>query len=75
MKPFLKDKNIKTNHSYLTCVKNIDGINFNPTINMFHDLNSLFILFYHNNIPKNITKKVYIKSLPKNKTIRKEFKD
>ena len=68
LKYFLKNKN---NKSYLTCIKNIDCIHFSPTIHMFHDLNSLFILFYYEPTSKNITKKVYIKSIHKNKTIRK----
>jgi hypothetical protein len=74
LKTFLKMDTISS-QTYLTSIKNIDCIRFNPTIHMFHDLNNLFILFYHDNIPKNITKRVYIKSIHKNKTIRKELKD
>lgn len=73
LKTFLK--NDKMNQSYLTSIKTIDHIHFTPTIQMFHDLNNLFILFYQNINKQNITKKVHMKTHTRNKTLRKEFKD
>ncbi len=45
LKSFLKNKNIN-NSNYLTSIVNIEDINFEKTITMFHDINSLFIVFY-----------------------------
>ena len=86
LKTFLKTKN---NINYLTNVTNIDNVYFIPTIYTFQDLNSIFFLFYDNtntntntnantnantNVnDKNITKKIFIKSIhcAKNKTYKK----
>ena len=67
LKTFLKNKM----NSYLTSQKTIDHIYFNPTIQMFHDLNNLFILFYQNTNKQNVTKKLFIKTNTRNKTLRK----
>lgn len=82
LKSFLKNKN---NTNYLTSIVNIEDIIFQKTITMFHDINSLFIVFYkkphlitiknsntnllNNN---NITKKVFFNS--KSKKLNKTFK-
>jgi len=59
---------------FLISIKNIDTIKFDKTINMFQDLNDLFLIFYKKSTDKkeikNITKRVYLKS-KYNKTIRK----
>lgn len=67
---------------YLSIIKNIDTIVFEKSINMFHDLNDLILIFYEKSLElkksdaKNTTKKVYISSLSSNKkTIRKRYKD
>lgn len=67
---------------YLSVIKNIDAIVFNKTINMFHDLNDLIIIFYEKShiIKKSdvasSTKKIYIRSLSSNKkTIKYRYKD
>ena len=63
-----------TSPNYLSVVKNIDDIQFEKTINMFQDLNSIIILFYEktHTIQKNAvqTKKIII-SQPRKKTLRK----
>ena len=67
---------------YLSIIKNIDGVVFNKSINMFHDLNDLIVIFYEklkeskNINSNNLTKKIYLRSLNTNKkTIKKRFKD
>ena len=68
--------------NYLNIVKNIDTIYFEKTINMFHDLNDIIIIFYEKSNelkefdPKNSTKRIYIRSLnSKKKTIKKKYKE
>jgi len=66
-------------NDYLVPVKNIDTIKFEKTINMFHDLNELIMIFYEKSseIKKkslNSTKRHHIHSYAK-KTIRKQYKD
>ena len=48
LKYFLKTNNTTSNitNNYLTSVVNIENILFEKTITMFHDINSLFIIFY-----------------------------
>jgi hypothetical protein len=76
---FLKTDN---DYSFLTSIKNIDTIKLEKTINMFHDLNDLILIFYEksNELKEidsnNITKKIYLRSLSTNKkTIKKRYKD
>lgn len=64
------------NKDYLSIIKNIDTIKFDKTINMFHDLNDLIIVFYEKErigIAKNTTRRVSLSS--HKKTIKKRFKD
>lgn len=81
---FLKTKEIDYyNSQFFTILKNVDSVVFEKTINMFQDLNTLFIIFYEkdknikdNNIivnSNNCTKKIYLRgSNPKNKkTLRR----
>lgn len=71
---FLKSTSTK---SFLSVVKNIDSIYFSPSIYSFQDLNELIFVFYEKpekNATNGVTKKVFIKSRPNNKTIRKELK-
>lgn len=73
----------KDNPNYLSVIKNIDAISFEKSINMFHDLNDIILIFYEksNEIIKKDnnnanTKKIYLRSLSSNKkTIRKRYKD
>lgn len=67
---------------YLSVMKNIDNVVFNKSINMFHDLNDLILIFYEKSKElkkldaKNNTKKIYLRSLSSNKkTIKKRYKD
>ncbi len=67
---------------YLSSIKNIDSVVFNKSINMFHDLNDLILIFYEKSLEikksdaNNTTKKIYLRSLSSNKkTIRKRYKD
>ena len=69
------------NNEYLSIIKNIDAITFQKSINMFHDLNDLILIFYEKSLElkkpdaNNTTKKVYLRSLTNKKTIRKRYKD
>jgi len=74
--------NNKWGDDYLNVIKNIDAIVFNKSINMFHDLNDLILIFYEkSHIMKKTdinrsTKKIYIHSLRGNKkTIKNRYKD
>lgn len=66
----------KKDYNFLTVIKNIDTIPLNKTINMFHDLNNLFIIFYEKEDNKKIshsqTKKINI--ISHKKTQRKPFR-
>lgn len=71
---FLKQPADKMN--YLSIVKSIESIYLSPTIQMFHDLNEIIILFYEtipSNKNKNSTKKIFINRSNgmKNKTYKK----
>ena len=66
----------------LDIVKNIDAISFEKSINMFHDLNDLILIFFEKSTqlkqtdPNKSTKKIYLRSLSTNKkTIKKRYKD
>lgn len=51
------------NNLFLESVKSIDNINFDPSISMFEDLNSLFFIFVEtNNIEKSQTKRIFLHS-------------
>ena len=76
---FLKSKSTTDDIKYhfLTSIKNIDAISFNPTISMFHDLTDLFFIFHEKKIYnpinyKKLKKKIFLhKSLNHKKTIKK----
>jgi len=65
IKTFLKNPlNYK---NYLSTIKNIDTINFEKTINYFHDLNDVYFIFHEElKEKKNITKKIFSKYSKKN---------
>jgi hypothetical protein len=72
----------KDNNNYLSVIKNIDSVSFEKSINMFHDLNDLILIFYEKSKelkepnPHSSTKKIYWRSLSCNKkTIKKRYKD
>ena len=76
---FLKTEN---EYTFFTSIKHIDTIKLEKSINMFHDLNDLILIFYEKSNelkesdPNNITKKIYLRSLSSNKkTIKKRYKD
>lgn len=79
IKNFIMYPNEDTN--FLTIIKNIDTISFEKTINMFHDLNDLILIFYEKSHElkkvnlNNSTKKIYIRSNTNKKTIKKRYKD
>ena len=68
IKNFLKnsiDNNYNNeNNNFLQIIKNIDTIYFEKSINMFHDLNDLFFIFYEKQLSNsnNVTKKIYLKN-------------
>ena len=70
IKDFLKNdnNNYNNNANFLQTIKNIDAIQFEKSINMFHDLNDLFFIFYEKTVSNtnNITKKIYLKNNLKN---------
>jgi len=78
---FLKTTNFHYyNDTFFTTLKNIDTIYFEKTINMFQDLNTLFIIFYEKDKTisgttsiRNTTKKIYLKNknTKNKKTIRR----
>ena len=78
---FLKNKDINVGSSFLQSIKNIDSIKFDKSISMFHDINSILIIFHQKKISKdknhllNCTKKMWTCSNTKKKTRRKEFKE
>lgn len=71
------------NINYLSIIKNIEDIVFKKSINMFHDLNDLIIIFYEKSgetlkkNPNSNTKKVYLRFSNTNnkKTIKKRYKE
>jgi hypothetical protein len=69
------------NKKFLQVIKNIDSIYFEKTISLFHDLNELIFIFYEKSNellitnPYTSTKKIYINSNTKKKTIKKRYKD
>jgi hypothetical protein len=74
--------NNRSNEEYLSIIKNIDTIVFNKSVNMFHDLNDLILIFYEKTLElkkhdaNNSTKKIYLRCLSNNKkTIKKRYKD
>jgi hypothetical protein len=67
---------------YLSIIKNIDTITFEKSINMFHDINDLILIFYEKSLQikesnlNNTTKRIYLRSLNSHKkTIKKQYKD
>ena len=76
IKDFLKNDSNNSNNSndyndcnkFLQTIKNIDDIQFEKSINMFHDLNDLFFIFYEKTVSNsnNVTKKIYLKRNVKN---------
>lgn len=79
IKLYLNNENYQ---DYLSIIKNIDSVVFNKSINMFHDLNDLILIYFEKSVElikpnaNNTTKKIYISSLNSNKkTIRKRYKE
>jgi hypothetical protein len=76
---FLKNPEDK---EFLTIIKNIDTIQFEKTIHMFHDLNDVIFIFFEKSQelkvvdPNRSSKKIYLRSLSsRKKTIRKRYKE
>ncbi len=74
--------NNKIDHEYLSVITNIDTIVFDKSINMFHDLNDIILIFYEKSSElkksdaNNTTKKIFLRSLSGNKkTIKNRYKD
>jgi hypothetical protein len=59
---------------YISTFNNLDDIEFNQTIKIFEDLNSIFIIFHENVLP-SLTKKIRIKKRSNKKTKHKRFKE
>lgn len=81
LKTFLRSKDKNIGSLFLQSVKNIDTIRFDKSIAMFQDINDVIIVFHEKmntqlgSIPKNYTKKIYIRSKSNKKTKRNELKD
>ena len=60
--------------NFIQSIRNINSIEFEDSINLFHNLNSLYLVFHERwKLLENKTKKVYInKKLTKNKTRSKK---
>lgn len=63
-------------YNFLSNEKNIKDINWNDTINLFKDINSLYILFYEDNkkYDKHNTKRIILRKLKKKKTRKRKLK-
>ena len=66
-------------YNFLNTEQNIENIRWNDTIELFHDINSLYLIFYEKwkSLHKG-TRKIYIKKRKKlkhRKTKRKALKD
>lgn len=77
---FLKFNNNEYTNNFLQIIKNIDDIKFEKSINMFHEVNDLFFIFYEKTASNNVTKKIYLKNAlnktnDKNKKHNKTFKN
>ena len=59
------------NYGFLSCEKNINTILWEASIPLFHELNSLFIIYGENVKTNNTTKKIYIRRKNHRKTKRK----
>ena len=71
LKPFLKSTALSS--SFLTPIRNIDSISFEPSIDMFQDLNHLFFFYLQPNESvklNNKTRRIFIHSKNKNKTVK-----
>ena len=68
---YLKNPN---NFNFLTINSNIDDIKWEDSINLFKDINTLYIIYYEKeNKPKKQTKKIYIKQKLKRKKTKKNY--
>ena len=68
---FLKNLN---NFYFLNINEKINTIKWEDTINLFKDMNTLYIIYYKpHNKPKKTTKKIYIKQKLKRKKSRKSY--
>jgi hypothetical protein len=78
---FLSSLNDGNTNNFLTIIKNIDAISFEKTISMFQDLNDVIFIFYEKSKElkqlneNNLTKKIFIHSNNKKKTLKKQYKD
>ena len=75
----VKDYTINNNkYNFLTAQKNLEDIKWKDTIKFFHNINSLYILFYEKwNSKNNNTRRIFInkhKKLNAKKTRKKRFK-
>ena len=75
------NSNTNNNYNYITNIKNIDSISFDKTINMYLDLNNLFVIYYEksennkSNPNNNITKRIYFRRNPENKNHKKTIRN
>lgn len=57
---YLKDE---TDFDFITNIRHLKTINFDDSINLFHNLNSLYLIFHEKwKLMENKTKKIYIKN-------------
>jgi len=75
VKTFLMTHDSSSSNTFLTSIKNIDAIPLNQSINMFSNMNNLFIIYNekvmlannNNTHPHNTTKKIYINPVYRHK--------
>lgn len=64
--PYFLKNDIKKEDSYLFNINSIEDVHFNKTIGMFHNLNSITIIYKKSNINNNNkTKKIQLKNIYK----------
>jgi len=74
-KYFLNDQMISKTKKYnfFKLCKTLDEIKWKDTINLFKDINSLYLIYYEKKNRNNTTKKVYLSKKKKNKNLTRKM--
>ena len=60
--------------NFLSIENSIKDLKWNDSINLFQDMNCLYLIFYEKQQKKNETKSIFFKKYKKNKTRKKKLK-
>ena len=76
---YLSHESSTHNNDFLTSINHITPITFEKSINMFHDLTDLILIFYEKSVKScshNVTKKIVLRSNrhTRRNTLRKQYK-